>query len=194
MTPDDEAYLRRRVKVELRRRMRAVRSALPRESREARSASIAERVLALESMRAPRQVAAYAAIRREADPSAIVAKLRARGVETAFPRIDESGDLQLHVCGPESLTPGTWDIPEPPREAPLAKEVDAILVPGLAFDPRGYRVGYGKGYYDRLLARWPDAFCIGIGFDFQLVSEAPNLPHDVPVQCVVTDKRTLMVP
>lgn len=194
MNADEEAYLRRRVKEELRRRMRAVRSAVPRESRTARSSEITTRVLALDAMKAPRCVAAYAAIRREADPSGIVAALRTRGIETAFPRIHDTEGLRLHVCGPESLVPGTWDIPEPPADAPLATEVDAIVVPGLAFDPRGYRVGYGKGYYDRLLSKWPDAFTIGIAFDFQLVSETPNMPHDVPVRYVVTDKRTLVVP
>ena len=173
--------------------MRAVRSALPRESRAARSADIAKRVLELDALRSPKCVAAFAAIRSEADPSAIVASLRERGIDTAFPRIDEEGGLQLHVCGPESLESGTWDIPEPRADARLADGVDVILVPGLAFDPRGHRVGYGKGYYDRLLARFPDAFSIAIGFDFQLVSETPNMPHDVAVRCIVTDKRTLMV-
>ena len=194
MNPHDEDYLRRRVKVELRRRMRAVRSALPREARAARSKELEARVLDLDVMSRASCVAAFAAIRSEADPSGIVAALRARGATIAYPRIDEDAGLMLHVCGPERLVAGTWDIPEPPADAPQPEHVDVILVPGLAFDPRGHRIGYGKGYYDRLLSQWPDAFRIGLGFDFQLVSEAPNLPHDVALHCVVTDKRTLMVP
>lgn len=192
MNRDEEAYVRRRVKIELRRRMRAVRSALPREARAERSAKITERVLALEALKSAQCVAAFAAIRSEVDPSAIVASLRSRGVDVAFPRIDEQGSLTLHVCAPERLEPGTWDIPEPPHDARRPVRVDVILVPGLAFDPRGHRVGYGKGYYDRLLAQWPDAYSVALGFDFQLVPETPNLPNDVPVSCIVTDKRTMV--
>lgn len=193
MNADEEAYLRQRVKVELRRRMRAVRGAIPRESRAERSAALCTRLNELDVLRTPTCVALYAAIRSEADPSAVAATLRARSVETAYPRIDEDGGLDLHTCGPESLVAGTWDIPEPPSDAPKPSTVDVIITPGLAFDPRGHRVGYGRAYYDRLFGTWPDAFRVAIGFDFQLVSETPNLPHDVPVHCIVTDKRTLMV-
>ena len=67
-----------------------------------------------------------------------------------------------------------------------------ILVPGVAFDARGFRIGYGGGFYDRALPRYrPPARAIGVAFDFQLAAEIPNADHDVPVDRVVTDVRVL---
>ena len=68
-----------------------------------------------------------------------------------------------------------------------------MVVPCLAIDPRGQRVGYGKGFYDRLLPTLPNAFRVAIAFDFQLVAEVPDAEGDVPVQAVVSDKRILRV-
>jgi 5-formyltetrahydrofolate cyclo-ligase len=66
-----------------------------------------------------------------------------------------------------------------------------VLVPALAVDPRGHRIGYGKGYYDWLLGRVvPPAFALAVAFDFQLVSEIPVAEHDRAVNLVVTDRRT----
>jgi 5-formyltetrahydrofolate cyclo-ligase len=58
-------------------------------------------------------------------------------------------------------------------------------------DVRGHRIGYGQGHFDRLLVKLPKAFFCGVCFDFQLVGEAPNLPHDVPLHAVVTDARSV---
>ncbi len=74
-------------------------------------------------------------------------------------------------------------VPEPLDDSPLAWDQTAlVLVPGLAFDRRGYRVGYGGGYYDRFLAREPDHPTIALCYDFQLVNQIPSDPLDFPVQ------------
>ena len=70
------------------------------------------------------------------------------------------------------------------------QDVDVVLVPGLAFDPKGQRLGYGQGFYDRLLLHMR-ALRVGLAFDFQLLAEVPSFPHDLPVDCVVTDHRVL---
>ncbi len=190
-----ERYLRQRVKEELRRRIRAVRGALPASARAARSARVAERVLALPEVAEARCVAGFVAIRGEVDPRAILQALAEAGARVCLPRVDpERGTLTLHEWAPgAALRPGAFGVPEPPADAPdvSPQDVDLAIVPGLAFDPRGHRVGYGKGYYDRLLAAMPSARTVAVGYDFQLVPEVPNLPHDVPVAAVVTDARTL---
>jgi 5-formyltetrahydrofolate cyclo-ligase len=85
---------------------------------------------------------------------------------------------------------------EPPASAPLAEpgELDVVLVPALAVDPRGHRIGYGAGHYDRAIPRFaaPER-CVAVAFDFQLVAEIPDTAGDVPVGAVVTDRRTLLV-
>jgi 5-formyltetrahydrofolate cyclo-ligase len=96
---------------------------------------------------------------------------------------------------PEQLTPGTWGLLEPrPELRELAKhavnvgEIDLFLLPGLAFDRRGGRLGYGKGYFDRLLklAR-NDATIVGIGFACQVFDQVPTLPHDIRMHWIVTE-------
>ena len=66
-------------------------------------------------------------------------------------------------------------------------------MPALAFDVRGHRIGYGHGYYDRLLPRLPRALNVAVGYDFQLVSELPDTEGDIAVDWLVTDARTLEV-
>ncbi len=80
---------------------------------------------------------------------------------------------------------GDFHIPEP-QNHPYTGSFDLIVVPGMAFDKDGHRLGRGKGYYDRFLAQHPHTHTIGICFDFQLVSEVPSEPHDRPMDEVLT--------
>ena len=92
----------------------------------------------------------------------------------------------MHERGQGFLDPGP--------DAPEAEALDVIVVPGLAFDPRGYRIGYGAGYYDRTLPRFrPPALAVGVAFDFQLAPDLPSTDNDVPVDLIVTDERVLPV-
>jgi 5-formyltetrahydrofolate cyclo-ligase len=69
--------------------------------------------------------------------------------------------------------------------------LDLVVVPALAIDGAGHRLGYGRGYYDQTLVRTVNAVTVGVAFDFQLIAEVPIEAHDVPVAWVVTDQRTL---
>ncbi len=86
--------------------------------------------------------------------------------------------------------------PEPRADAPRAEvdALDVVIVPALAFDPRGHRIGYGAGFYDRFLAGAPRARALGVCFDFQVLAEVPTGPHDAAVGVVVTDKRSFAKP
>ncbi|WP_281643909.1 5-formyltetrahydrofolate cyclo-ligase [Bacteroides zoogleoformans] len=97
-------------------------------------------------------------------------------------------DLELRVYnGPEGLISGAYDIKEP-TGAPFCdyNSIDLILVPGVAFDRNGNRLGRGKGYYDRLLPNIPSAYKAGICFPYQLVEEVPSEPFDVRMDEVIT--------
>jgi 5-formyltetrahydrofolate cyclo-ligase len=111
--------------------------------------------------------------------------------------------IVVPLCRPEEhgLTPcllgsfaeletGQYGIREPKREEirPVPREeIDAILVPVVAFDRRGHRVGYGGGYYDRFLPQIPQAVRVGAAFSCQMVARVPEDPHDLPVDRIVTE-------
>ncbi|RLF39548.1 MAG: 5-formyltetrahydrofolate cyclo-ligase, partial [Thermoplasmata archaeon] len=90
----------------------------------------------------------------------------------------------------DDLERGAFGILEPQNKKIYTGDIDIIIVPGIAFDFRGYRIGYGKGFYDRFL-RGADALKIGIAYDFQIVKQIPEDDGDVPVDIIVSEKRVL---
>jgi 5-formyltetrahydrofolate cyclo-ligase len=161
-------------------------------------AALRQAILARRSALAPEAVAA--AVRNELDAGPIARQALAQGKRLLLPRCRDGApglvDLGCVGCLSEAV-PGSYGILEPPREAcrpPEAFSPDLILVPGLAFDRRGNRLGFGGGYYDRLLAlpMAQKAFTAGLGYDFQLVPTLPADPWDQPVNAVVTDRQTLL--
>ena len=98
------------------------------------------------------------------------------------------------------LLPGYKGIPEPDPKLAHARSIPAtqlevVIVPGAVFDRRGYRLGYGGGYYDRFLAlEAPQALRIGLCFDLQLVDQLPEEAHDVPMDWLVTEQESLSWP
>ena len=148
---------------------------------------MAERVLALPELRRARRVASCLSFGRELDTHRLIARLVAEGREVVVPRA-EPRDRSLHFhrwpCALETLDFG---LRQPRRGEPesAAEEIDLVLVLGLGFDRRGFRLGYGAGYFDRFLAR-RKLPAIGLAHDFQLVNELPAEPHDVPMTIVVT--------
>jgi 5-formyltetrahydrofolate cyclo-ligase len=164
----------------------------------AHAANLAERLLALTELSSARVVLAYAALPAEIDPSPAIDVLRARGARIAYTRIEAPGVLGLQEVDSEvELVPGPLGIRQPSPDAPrVAHEaVDAVIVPGVAYDEFGSRLGYGGGYFDRLLPLLrPDCIRIGVAFDEQLLAEIPSEEHDAHVDFVVTPSRTIRTP
>lgn len=188
-----ERELRRRAKLAVRSQMRAVRAALPPSARDARSQEIAKRVLALPELAGAKTVLAFASIRNEVHTGPIIRALRSAGKRIALPRVIEDG-LGLHLIEPDTvLVDGAFSVPEPPKGAPRIEpfDVDFALVPALAVDARGYRIGYGGGYYDKLLPALPSACACAVVYDFQLIAEVPEEPFDAAVDLIVTDARVI---
>lgn len=197
LDPMVELALRHRVKAQIRQRMRAVRRALPTEARAERSGRIAERVRGLDGWGSAQVVAGYVAMRGEVDPAHLLEEARSAGKAVLLPRLDwEAESLHLHrVDAGVELEESGMGFLQPPASAPIVPEadVDLVLVPALAADPRGYRIGWGKGFYDRLLPGMTKALRVALVFDFQLVSEVPDTPGDEPVDLVVTDVKALQI-
>ena len=131
---------------------------------------------------------------REVETSPFIAHLETAhpAVRVGVPRVGfESKELTHHLFLPHQLEKNSWGIFEPKIEAPVMEphEFDMILVPMLAFDRRGDRLGYGGGYYDKFLAQVrPDCDLIGLCFALGLsMEDLPASIHDVPLHCVVTE-------
>lgn len=132
-------------------------------------------------------IATYIAMRSELDPGLLVMRLVAQGYRIACPRVTPDG-LSFHkVSSAAELVPGPFGTREPPADA-LRLKPDLFLVPLLAFDAQGYRLGYGKAYYDRAFAAHPEAKRVGIAFDFQEVAHVPREAHDLPLHAVLAVK------
>ena len=191
-----EEMIRVKVKAELRKRMRGLRKTTPAPACAERSAKIVEALLAHEAFAEGRakRVALFWPIleRHEVDLRELDVALRARGATVAYPAIDpDSGDMTFRLVDDVArLEEAGYGFAEPPADAPEATELDVVVVPALAVDPNGHRIGYGAGYYDRTLPKFvPPAIAIAVAYDWQLVAEVPVTPGDVSVAWVVTDAR-----
>ncbi|HSN99045.1 MAG TPA: 5-formyltetrahydrofolate cyclo-ligase [Candidatus Nanopelagicales bacterium] len=195
---DMELHLRRRAKAELRKRARALRSTVPRDAILARSARIQRALEDLPELASASRIALFYPIegRNEVDLIALDARLRARGARIAYPTIDPDTGLMTFRFVPdlEAMQEQGYGFREPSPTEEEATTLDVIITPCLQVDPQGHRLGYGAGYYDRTLPRFcPPALALAVAFDFQLISEVPATPTDVPVSVVVTDARIFRV-
>lgn len=160
-----------------------------------RSARIAGRLRGLAAYRSARTICWYVGVRAEVRTMEMLVHAVTEGKRAAAPW--RHGDrLELaSIAGPGDLEPASFALLEPaaavradPARRVHPAEVDLFVVPGVAFDRRGGRLGYGRGYYDRLLAQArADAAIVGVAFDVQVVERVPAEPHDVAMQLVVTE-------
>ena len=116
------------------------------------------------------------------------------GKTLLYPAV-EGNEMQFRrVRGLDELVPGRYGIPESTGEAWDPLDADLIVVPGVAFDRSGRRIGYGKGYYDKSLHRLEGSGrLMGFCFDFQLFEEIVGEPHDVTMDLIVTEIRVVRV-
>lgn len=193
LAPDD--FIRLKVKAELRKRLRGVRKTTPAEACAERSRTLVARLEAHEAVVSAKTVALFWPIeaRHEVDLRPLDETLRARGVRIAYPAIDADTNVMTFrfVDDVSALEDKGYGFSEPVADAPLATALDVIVVPAIAVDPTGHRIGYGAGYYDRTLPSFaPPAVSIAVAYDWQLVAEVPATEGDVRVAWVLTDVRT----
>ena len=174
--------------------MLSARDALTADQRAAASAEIARRVEPLLAGRGT--VALYAPKASEVDTAAIDAAARAARTRVVYPRM-QSGERRLAFCAVriEDHEPARFGLREPRADAPAVAidEIDAFVLPGVAFDRAGHRVGWGRGHYDATLAAAPAALRVGVGFACQVIDAIEHDPHDQPVHYIVTETETVKV-
>jgi len=181
----------------VREQANAARDALQAAVRAAASEAIAATIVALPSFAAARTILVTLPFRSEWDSRLVVARALVDGKTVASPRVDPAARmLSLHriVDLARDVAPGYRDIPEPRAHCPVvaAADVDWVLVPGVAFDTAGRRLGYGGGYYDRLLPLLSSrAARVAGAFEAQIVAAVPFGPHDLTVNAIVTETRVV---
>jgi 5,10-methenyltetrahydrofolate synthetase len=195
---DSPATSIRERKRQIRRAMLAQRQALPEAERLARSRRVWQRLTALPCYQAAGVVLGYMAIDKEVLTDGLLRQAIAAGKLIVLPAV-EAGCQQLALYAVRDLerdvAPGFRGILEPQRQRTRAvglEEVELALVPGVAFDPQGGRLGFGAGFYDRLLSRFPAGVPkVGIAFDFQVLPRLPRLSHDIALDAIVTESRVI---
>jgi 5-formyltetrahydrofolate cyclo-ligase len=135
-------------------------------------------------------VGGYTALPGEADPHLLLAALHAKGVALALPRVAaKDAALVFHRWAPgESLQAGAYGVLQPSETAEIVSP-SLLLVPLLAYDSKGYRLGYGGGYYDRTLEilKPKGVVAIGVAFANQEIPSVPREAHDVPLDRILTE-------
>jgi 5-formyltetrahydrofolate cyclo-ligase len=184
----DLARRKERLRVELESQRRAV----PATHAEAAERALAAQIAGLPGFDSCRRLVLYAAVRGELSMEGIAQLAGMRGLPVLWPRV--SGErLEFVTAAASELAPGAFGVPEPPAgrtAVPLAAG-DWVVIPGVAFDRAGRRLGRGGGFYDRALAGCAESVRIGVGYDFQCVDEVPAGPLDQRMDWVVTNARVL---
>jgi len=177
-------------KAALRLQLKKDRDALPQQDTLLWDAAIARQVMASPWFRQADIVFAYCSVGREVDTSTIVKAALQMNKRVAFPRCGQPGQMSFYLVeSTADLTEGKYGIPQPAPHcaAAAATQRSLCLVPGLAFDRQGYRIGYGGGYYDRFLAGFSGK-SLGLVRQCFLTETLPHTNFDLPVQGVVTQK------
>jgi 5-formyltetrahydrofolate cyclo-ligase len=189
----------REAKRSVRTEVLRARDALSPDFRAAASKRIAAALCARGDFLSSRVVLLTLPFGSEWDTTLVLSSALEQGKTVAVPRVNEERRmLEIHaVCdAAREVAPGFRGIPEPNADCPSVPlaSIDWVLVPGVAFDAEGRRMGYGGGYYDRLLPLFERrAARVAGAFEVQLVDRVPAAPHDATIDAIVTESRTLQL-
>jgi len=166
-----------------------------------KSSKIKEKLFSLDEFKKSKNILFYVSFNNEVDTIETIKELLKNKEENKkniiVPYVEKNNPmLQLSELKDfTDLEPKTFGILEPKKDKIKkfnAKKVDLVLVPGIAFDKNGHRIGYGYGYYDKFLGRLnKNTTKIGLCYEFQLIEKIPKERHDIPVDFVITEKRTV---
>ena len=151
------------------------------------SAVITEKLKNLPEVKAAHTIFCYYSLQDEVNTHTLVEELREAGKKILLPKVTGDGIMELRQYdGKESMCIGAYGIMEPTGKLfTNYEEIDVALIPGVAFDKNGNRLGRGKGFYDRILPFLKNAHKIGVCFPFQYIASVPAEKHDIPVDQVI---------
>jgi len=161
------------------------------EDRSYKSRLIAKQFWELPAIQKAKSILFYASMPGEVDTLAMIEKAFFLGKRVSLPIVEKNQRklIPTVISSMEDAQQGTYGISEPildPDKALALKDIDAVIVPGLAFDRLHHRLGRGAGYYDRFLSTLPDTVTtVGLAFDFQLTESLPTQAHDMRLQQII---------
>ena len=172
---------------------KALRSEIRRKKRdmtpeqiESKSAALGKLFRDCDLYRQAKTVYGYLPYNQEVRTVPILAQALADGKRVAVPKVYGDTMRFVYITDLTQIAPGYAGIPEPVADEPVADDPTAlVLMPGLAFDPQGHRIGYGGGFYDRFLEAEPQHPTVALCYDFQLLPHLETEEHDIPVDCVL---------
>lgn len=190
------------LKQSIRQRIRAERGQLPADIRAAHSAAIVDRLLQLPEYRQAETVLGYMNFGAEFASELWAERTLAEGKRLVLPKVNHhTNHLDLYFVEDfeNQLAQGLWGIREPVVERcerlNALNEVEFVLLPGVAFTREGARLGYGGGFYDKLLARMPHRpALVAAAFSLQIVEQLPQEATDIKVERIVTEQETISCP
>ncbi len=179
------------LKKQIRKKMLEIRNNIVSELKKHKDKKIASSFIELLMRRKTKSVLLYASFGSEVDTWTIFDYCIDSSIKTAFPKV-KGRDLELYwIERPEQLDKGYKSILEPVEGIPAnLQEIDLIVVPGIAFDTKCFRIGYGEGFYDRLLSV-TRALAVGLAYEEQIIDEIPIEPFDKKVDLIITDERMI---
>ena len=184
-------------KMEIRQAVLQKRAALSAKEVESRSERIKKCLYRDWDFKKADVIALYASFRNEVDTLSLIRDSLLTGKRVGLPRtrrLDRSISF-YEIKKPEDLQPGAFGIPEPGKDCPelAPSEINLVIMPGVAFDETGSRIGFGGGYYDRFLKQLPHTVKkIALAYEFQMVKEKiPLLAKDAKIDTIITEERII---
>jgi len=172
------------------------RSSMPRSEVQKKSKLIKEQIFQMQEFREAKTILFYVSYDNEVDTHEMIKESLGMKKQVVVPKTDMNN--RTIICSSltkwDDLLSGAYNILEPRRECVnevSPESIDLMIIPGVAFDCQGNRIGHGMGYYDRLLQKKMITHCVGLAFELQIVESIPSEKHDVKVEKIVTEERII---
>ena len=173
------------------------RSSMPRSEVQKKSKLIKEQIFQMQEFREAKTILFYVSYDNEVDTHEMIKESLGMKKHVVVPKTDMNN--RTIICSSltkwNDLLSGAYNILEPRRECVnevSPESIDLMIIPGVAFDCQGNRIGHGMGYYDRLLQKKIITHCVGLAFELQIVESIPSEKHDVKVEKIVTEERIII--
>lgn len=173
-------------KKEIRQQMQQLRNVMAGEVKAEADKIICDKLLTLLEQKKPKVVHTYLPMGSEVDIWPVIHRLHTGGTTIVAPKALKGGETEHWVLTDvNALEDGIYGTKHPANSFIHEGDIDFFIVPGLAFDKRNYRIGYGGGYYDKFLKEHPSAYKAAVAYPFQVLTEVPVEPYDVAMDVVV---------
>ena len=179
-------------KQNIRKQIKIFRDKLPQTKIIDKSEKIIQKLTEMEEYKTAKTIMAYVSLNIEVNTQNYIKNEILKGEKILLVPYLENDQIKASIVEDfNDLEIGNYGVLEPIDKKNYDNKIDIILIPGLAFDKKGFRLGFGKGYYDKFLKNHEDSIKIGLGFEEQIIDSLPIEPHDVAVDMIITEKKIL---